>query len=50
MKGFGASDCGCASHLFFFESRPSLVAFRRRIRATVPGHDRIKRADGWMAG
>jgi Uri superfamily endonuclease len=33
--GFGASDCRCASHLFFFEKRPSRNAFERRLRTAV---------------
>lgn len=39
LAGFGASDCGCRSHLFFFEPRPSaalgrlLVGARRSILA-----------------
>jgi Uri superfamily endonuclease len=42
LPRFGASDCDCASHLFFFESPPSLDAFRRRVRAGFPAHGRIE--------
>jgi Uri superfamily endonuclease len=38
LSGFGASDCGCASHLFYFPSRPgadSLGCSIRRILATA---------------
>ena len=44
LSGFGASDCGCRSHLFFFPSPPRLAVFRRRIHAVVPGHARIASA------
>ena len=44
LSGFGASDCGCRSHLFFFPSPPCLAVFRRRIHAVVPGHARIASA------
>ena len=27
LAGFGASDCRCESHLYFFESRPSMNGF-----------------------
>lgn len=29
LAGFGASDCGCRSHLVFFEQRPSAHLSRR---------------------
>lgn len=38
QEGFGASDCSCRSHLFFFQALPSSRAFRRRLRQ--PGCDR----------
>lgn len=31
MTGFGASDCGCKSHLIAFSSQPSIRSFRRRL-------------------
>jgi Uri superfamily endonuclease len=30
---FGASDCGCESHLFYSATAPSLSAFRRRLES-----------------
>jgi Uri superfamily endonuclease len=41
LEGFGASDCGCPSHLFFFQRRPSLRAFRQRLMRSIPGHGPI---------
>ena len=41
FPGFGASDCGCYSHLFFFERPPSLRSFLREIRADIPRHARV---------
>ena len=32
LPRFGASDCTCASHLYFFPRRPSWHAWRRRMR------------------
>lgn len=32
---FGASDCGCPTHLFHSEDPPSLAAFRRVTRARI---------------
>jgi Uri superfamily endonuclease len=29
LVGFGSTDCGCESHLFFFERRPSRKRFRQ---------------------
>ncbi len=31
LAGFGSSDCGCPSHLFFFSRRPSFAACARRL-------------------
>ena len=47
LAGFGASDCGCESHLFFFANRPSRIAFVRSLRKIDPMHplvqlDRLK--------
>ena len=33
LAGFGASDCGCRSHLFRFSHRPRLSTFRRQLGA-----------------
>jgi Uri superfamily endonuclease len=38
LRRFGASDCACASHLYFFPTRPSWSAFRRRLRHTRRDH------------
>lgn len=29
LVGFGSTDCGCESHLFFFQQRPSSERFRQ---------------------
>jgi Uri superfamily endonuclease len=31
FPGFGSSDCGCPSHLFFFEKRPAHSAFEAAV-------------------
>ena len=41
VTGFGATDCGCGSHLFHFPSRPSFRGFVARVHARFPGHRRI---------
>jgi Uri superfamily endonuclease len=38
MAGFGASDCGCPSHLCFFKMPPSLAEFQKKLR-----HQRMER-------
>ncbi len=43
FSGFGASDCGCRSHLFRFPKTPSFMGFRRRLRGLVPDHGQIQR-------
>lgn len=43
MPGFGATDCACPSHLFFFSRSPSFYGFKRRLRVAVPGHRYIYR-------
>jgi Uri superfamily endonuclease len=35
--GFGASDCTCRTHLFWFARRPSAKRFRRALRITSGG-------------
>ncbi len=42
LSGFGASDCNCEAHLFFFGAAPSLRAFRSRIRRDNPEHHSIE--------
>lgn len=34
LDGFGASDCQCDSHLYFFRSRPSRNSFVRSLRTS----------------
>ncbi len=41
LPGFGASDCDCVSHLFFFEKSPSLSAFMRALRRLDVAHPRV---------
>ena len=31
LVGFGSTDCGCESHLFFFQQRPSRERFRQML-------------------
>jgi Uri superfamily endonuclease len=38
LPGFGCSDCACRSHLFAFAKRPTLRAFRARLRLACPDH------------
>jgi len=38
LPGFGSSDCGCRSHLYFYQSPPSGKNFRRKIRAIFDDH------------
>jgi Uri superfamily endonuclease len=42
LRGFGASDCRCASHLFFFATRPTLARFRRTLRAETPDPPKLR--------
>ena len=42
LPGFGASDCKCIAHLYFFPRQPRLDIFRRRIRAGLPNHSHIE--------
>lgn len=37
LPGFGASDCTCTSHLFFFEFLPSFAAFQHAVAERTPG-------------
>jgi Uri superfamily endonuclease len=41
LEGFGASDCRCPSHLFHFQERPSLRAFRQRLMRSIQAHGPI---------
>lgn len=50
LAGFGASDCGCAAHLFFFPAAPSRRAFRARLRRADPAHPPVRVGPrGWLA-
>lgn len=42
LRGFGASDCACASHLVCFTRRPPLRLFQREVRARFPEHAPIR--------
>ena len=42
LRGFGASDCACVSHLVHFAHRPSIRRFQREIRALFPEHAPIR--------
>lgn len=42
LAGFGASDCGCDSHLCFFQSRPSRNAFIRSLRTSCQRHPQVR--------
>jgi len=33
LRGFGRSDCGCATHLYWFEEPPSATVLRRALGA-----------------
>ena len=47
LLGFGASDCRCDSHLFFFTRRPSLPDFRAKLRRQgLPAEPLFR----WLAG
>ena len=34
LSGFGASDCRCNSHLFYFNTKPSVKSFRQSLLTT----------------
>ena len=53
LAGFGASDCQCESHLYFFKSRPSRNAFVRCLRtagSTLGGYGSGMRVRRWDEG
>ncbi|MET0090438.1 MAG: GIY-YIG nuclease family protein [Candidatus Thiodiazotropha sp.] len=43
VAGFGASDCGCGSHLFHSVVKPQGQAFRRLVTDHLPDHAVIYR-------
>lgn len=40
-SGFGSSDCHCKTHLFHFQERPLMQAFKKLVLKTSPNHERI---------
>ena len=45
FAGFGASDCGCRTHLFRFLDRPNLSTFRRKLEASSPRTTAVSSAE-----
>jgi Uri superfamily endonuclease len=41
LSGFGASDCRCKTHLYYFRSPPSAFSFCHVIYAGCDGHGKI---------
>jgi Uri superfamily endonuclease len=41
LAGFGASDCSCGTHLYYFPVAPSAATFEQHLRRRVRGHDRV---------
>ena len=41
LAGFGSSDCGCTSHLFFFYTKPVIGTFRRKVQAGTGNHGKV---------
>jgi Uri superfamily endonuclease len=41
LRRFGASDCTCASHLYFFPRRPSWYTFCHRVQHAYGDHPLI---------
>ncbi len=42
LAGFGASDCRCQSHLYFFRSHPSSNAFVRSLRTSRQERPKVR--------
>ena len=42
LLGFGASDCNCPSHLYFFKRCPSRTNFQRGLESLVKRHPRVE--------
>lgn len=42
LRGFGASDCNCPTHLFFFTGGPSFSGFHRRLYQVSGGRPALK--------
>lgn len=43
VTGFGASDCGCRSHLVHMRRRPGYTGFKRRLFAMLKAHGPLSR-------
>jgi len=43
LRKFGASDCDCDSHLFFFPNRPSKTLFLRKLHSQWRDHKPVHR-------
>jgi Uri superfamily endonuclease len=41
IAGFGATDCGCRSHLIHFPHHPGFSGFRNALGATIAQHSKI---------
>lgn len=50
LPRFGATDCRCPAHLFFFRRRPDAAHFRRRLRRRHPCHGPLLRLAQTAAG
>jgi Uri superfamily endonuclease len=42
LLGFGASDCDCRSHLYFFKRCPSRISFRRGLESMAKRHPLVE--------
>jgi Uri superfamily endonuclease len=40
-SGFGSSDCTCKTHLFHFQERPLIQAFKKLLLKKFPNHEKI---------
>lgn len=45
VRGFGASDCGCPTHLVRFATPPEVETFRRRVVGRRPDRPAVRRVD-----
>ena len=43
LPGFGASDCACLAHLYFFLRQPRLDIFQRRLQTALPHQRQVDR-------
>jgi Uri superfamily endonuclease len=42
LLGFGASDCDCRSHLYFFKRCPSQIRFQRGLESLIKQNPRVE--------